>query len=125
MFERNDLIKYKELSGGCMSYMIGRGCLRNVSIFNKENKNMSLKEYLNEYIDISIKLENNMKNCKYVLQEILRQNDGLSKEVGIHITSSKSYEELVNSLKYLKEEEDSRSDNDNDDERRNKRIKLE
>lgn len=115
VFERNDLIKYKELSGGCVNYMIGRGSLKNVCIFNKENKNMSLKEYMKEYIDISMKLQNNMKNCKYVLQEILRQNDYLSKEVGLHVTSAKSYENLLNSLNYFEES----------DERPLKRIKVE
>lgn len=96
---KDDIIKYKELSG-CDSFMIGRGALKNFSIFNKE-KDLSLEECLKEYIDICESLDNKVKNTKYVLQEMLRYNFLLPKPIGIKITASKTYSDLKNSLKYI------------------------
>ncbi|EGG19907.1 tRNA-dihydrouridine synthase 2-like protein [Cavenderia fasciculata] len=76
------------------SVMIARGAIRNVSVFSKDKSLKSFHQIIQDYIQIAYEKDNLFPNTKYVVNQILNENDETKTEKARQTSVVKSMKDL-------------------------------
>lgn len=93
VFEYQDLQSIK-VATGAASVMVARGALWNASIFNPKGK-VPLEQVKKEYVRKSILWDNDIKNTKYTLKEMIAHVSSLEYPEGKAVTKSDTLQDLA------------------------------
>eukprot|EP01133_Synstelium_polycarpum_P009134 gene9134-10713_t len=93
IFSKPDLAACKSKTSA-NSLMIARGAIRNVSVFSPGEDMVPIEELVRQYIRLSLEMDNFYQNTKYVVTQMVTENNVQATAEGRGTSSAKNFDAL-------------------------------